>query len=229
VLNAAIYLPLVIWAARAPRPRSRSSAPHGLADVRAVLGAARSNGTIVSMTLLAGAASMFVGNAYHAPMPGYAHDLGHERADFTYGVLLAADAAGALAAGVALEARGILQSTPRKAIVLSMLWCIALFGFALATDYPLAVVLLFAAGFFELAFYSMAQTLVQLQSPPELRGRLVGLFNMAALGMRAFSGVTIGFFGAVVGIHWSLAVAAAMMMMASMVLLVPQLRRLNSR
>lgn len=225
VLNAAIYLPLVVWAARADRPRSRSSAAHGLADLRAVLVAARGNGTIVSMTLLAGAASMLVGNAYHAQMPGYAHDLGHERADFTYGMLLAADALGALTAGVALETRHLLQSTPRTAMVLCMLWCVALFGFALATSYPVAVVLLFAAGFLDLAFYSMAQALVQLQSPAELRGRLVGLFNMAALGMRAFSGVTVGFFGAAVGIHWSLAVSTAVMLAASTALLA----RMNSR
>jgi MFS family permease len=225
VLNALIYLPLVAWAARAPRPRGRSSAPHGLADARAVLAAARGNATIVSMTLLAGAASMFVGNAYHAQMPGYAHDLGQQSADLTYGVLLAADAAGALSAGVVLEARGLLQSSPRNAIVLNMLWCAALFGFALSTSYPLAVLLLFVAGFLELAFYSMAQTLVQLQSPAELRGRLVGLFNMAALGMRAFSGVTIGFFGAAVGIHWSLAVSAALMLAASTALMT----RVNSR
>jgi len=106
-----------------------------------------------------------------------------------------------------------------------MLWCVALFGFALATSYPLAVLLLFAAGFLDLAFYSMAQTLVQLESPADLRGRLVGLFNMAALGMRAFSGVTIGFFGAAVGIHWSLALSTAVMLSAATALLI----RLNSR
>jgi MFS family permease len=217
-INAAIYLPLVIWAARAARPRSRSTAAHGIAEVRVVLAAARRDGTMVSMTLLAGAASMLVGNAYHAQMPGYAQDLGHQSADFTYGVLLAADAAGALAAGVALEARGMLQSSARSASVLCMLWCLALFGFALATSYPLAVLLLFAAGFFDLAFYSMAQTLVQLRSPAELRGRLVGLFNMAALGMRAFSGVTVGVFGAAVGIHWSLAISTALMLAASIAL-----------
>ena len=225
LVNIAIYLPLVIWAARAPRPTSHSTASHGLADVKVVFAAARGNTTIVSMTLLAGVASMLCGNAYHAQMPGYAHDLGHERADFTYGVLLAADAIGALAAGVALEARGLLKSTPRTAIILCMLWCVALFGFAIAKSYPVAVLMLFAAGFLDLAFYSMAQALVQLQSPAELRGRLVGLFNMAALGMRAFSGVTIGFFGAVVGIHWSLAIATALMLAAASTLLM----RMNYR
>jgi MFS family permease len=212
IINVAIYLPLVIWAARAPRPKSHSTASHGLADVKVVFAAARGNATIISMTLLAGLASMFVGNAYHAQMPGYAHDLGHPHADFTYGVLLAADALGALAAGIALEARGLLKSSARNAIVLCMFWCVALFGFALAPTYPVAVALLLVAGFLDLAFYSMAQALVQLQAPPELRGRLVGLFNMAALGMRAFSGITVGFFGAAVGIHWSLAISTALML-----------------
>jgi hypothetical protein len=37
---------------------------------------------------------------------------------------------------------------------------------------------------------------------------VIGLFNMAALGMRAFSGVTVGLLGALIGIHWSLALSA---------------------
>jgi hypothetical protein len=37
--------------------------------------------------------------------------------------------------------------------------------------------------------------------------------------MRAFSGVTIGFFGAAVGIHWSLAVSTALMLGSATALL----------
>ncbi len=81
-------------------------------------------------------------------------------------------------------------------------------GFSLATSYPLALALLFTAGFFELSFNAMAQTLVQLNAPPEMRGRVLGLFNMASLGLRAFSGVTVGLVGSVIGIHWSLALSA---------------------
>ena len=69
--------------------------------------------------------------------------------------------------------------------------------------------LLFGAGFFELSFNTMAQTLVQLNAPIETRGRVVGLFNMAGLGMRAFSGISVGVLGAWIGVHWSLAIAAA--------------------
>ena len=59
-----------------------------------------------------------------------------------------------------------------------------------------------------LAYLSMAQTLVQLLAPPDLRGRLIGLFNMSNNGLKAFSGVTVGVMGGLVGIHWSLAGSA---------------------
>ena len=81
-------------------------------------------------------------------------------------------------------------------------------GFSLSTAYPLALALLFTAGFFELAFNAMAQTLVQLNAPTEIRGRVIGLYNMASLGLRAFSGVTVGLIGSLVGVHWSLALSA---------------------
>ena len=68
--------------------------------------------------------------------------------------------------------------------------------FPLATSYAAAVALLVLAGVFNIAFTSMAQTLVQLLAPAEIRGRMVGLFNTAMLGLRAGSGVTVGVLGA---------------------------------
>jgi hypothetical protein len=62
----------------------------------------------------------------------------------------------------------------------------------------------------------MAQALVQLEAPPEARGRVVGLFNMSLNGLRIGSGVTVGFLGAVIGIHWSLGLSAAMLVLATL-------------
>ncbi len=214
LLNALIYLPLVLWLWRAPYgPRFRQDPPppravRGLADIVSTLRAIAGNRTIVSMTLLAGGASLFVGNGYQAQMPQFARDLGHGDPDVSYGMLLAADAAGALIAGLLLESRGLLQARPRTAFALAMLWCCAIGGFAAAASYPLALALLFAAGFLELAFSAMAQTLVQLHASAPIRGRVIGLYHMAALGLRAFSGVTVGIAGAIIGIHWSLALSA---------------------
>jgi MFS family permease len=145
-------------------------------------------------------------------MPEFAHDLGHPDGGITYSALLAADAAGALVAGFVLESRGLLPPNPRTAFLLAMLWCIAIGAFAMSTSYPLALAILFVAGFLELSFFAMAQTLVQVNAPAAVRGRVIGLFAMAALGARAFSGVTVGLGGAVIGIHWSLALSAALLL-----------------
>jgi MFS family permease len=215
LVNALIYLPLVLWLWKAPYgPRFRKGAPaparavRGLADVVSTIRTVARNRGLASMILLAGLTSLFVGNGYQPQMPEFAHDLGHGDADLSYSMLLAADAAGALFAGVILESRGLLQARPRTAFVLAMLWCLAIGGFAVCNIYPLALALLFAVGFLELSFNAMAQTLVQLRAPESERGRVIGLYILSALGMRAFSGVTIGIIGGLIGIHWSLALSA---------------------
>src|SRR5262249_58696107 len=114
--------------------------------------------------------------------------LGHGDPGVTYSLLLAADAAGAMVAGVLLDGVGLFPAKPRTAIILAMLWCSALAGFALASSYPVALALLFTAGFFELSFNAMAQTLVQGHAPPGMRGRVIGLFHLASPGLRAVSG-----------------------------------------
>ena len=57
----------------------------------------------------------------------------------------------------------------------------------------------------------MAQPLVQLHAPAAMRGRIIGLFSMSYLGLKSFSGVTVGVGGAIVGIHWSLGISAALL------------------
>ena len=230
VANALFYLPLLVWLWKAPYgPRFRKGAPvppravRGLADIVQTIRDIAGNRTVASMTLLAGGASLFIGNAYQAQMPAFASDLGHVDADFSYSALLAADAAGALLAGVLLESRGLLQPKVRTAFILAMIWCLAIAGFALASLFPLALALLFVAGFVELAFSAMAQTLVQLNAPVPIRGRVIGLVNMSSLGLRAFAGVTVGLLGGVIGIHWSLAISAAALLVLAGAMLTWQL------
>ncbi|WP_445491941.1 MFS transporter [Rhodopseudomonas sp. RCAM05734] len=215
MLNTIFYLPLVLWLMKAPYgPKFRKGTPpprravRGLADIVTTMRDVRPHRVIVSMTLLAGAASFFVGNAYSSQMPGFAGDLGHGDPGVAYSSLLAADAAGAMAAGLALEGRGLLPPRPRTAVLLAISWCAALTAFALSRSYTLALLFLFAAGFLELSFSAMAQSLVQLNAPMEMRGRVIGLFNMASLGLRAFSGISVGLVGSLIGIHWSLALSA---------------------
>ncbi|HTC18702.1 MAG TPA: MFS transporter [Stellaceae bacterium] len=224
--NILIYLPLTLWLWKAPYgPRFRKDHPtpraalRGMADILATWRAIVARPTIVLMTALAGGAALLVGNAYQAQMPGFAQDFGHGNAGFYYSLLLGADAAGALTAGIALESFGLLQAHTRTALILGGAWCVAIVGFALAPVYPLALAFLFAAGFVELSFNAMAQALVQMHAPADIRGRVIGFFNMFANGARAFSGVTVGFGGALIGIHASLALSATALLVLLMSLL----------
>jgi MFS family permease len=213
-VNALIYLPLFIWlfkvpyGSREPQPGEAPQGVNGLSDIWSTMTVMAKNPILASMTVLIGAASFFVGNAYQAQMPGFALDLGHDRVDFAYGALLAADAAGGLAGGVILESRGLLPPKPRTAFILAMIWCCALFGFARSNSYLVAIMLLFAAGFVELSFNSMAQSLVQLNAPGAIRGRVLGVFSMSSMGLRTFSGLSVGLLGSAVGIHNSLSYSA---------------------
>ncbi|MBI2538590.1 MAG: MFS transporter [Deltaproteobacteria bacterium] len=215
LVNAAIYLPLTLWLLWAPFTGhrregtvGRGARGLGLRDGWDTLREVSGNRAIITMVALGGLSSLFVGNAFQAQMPEFASDLGTEKVDFAYSALLAANAAGAVVGGLLLEGRGWLDARVGTAIWCAIIWCLVITGFAVTTAYPMALSLLFLAGLFNLAFLSMAQTLVQLLAPAHLRGRLIGLFAMSTLGLRAFSGVTVGVFGGVVGVHWSLALSA---------------------
>jgi MFS family permease len=218
LLNVLIYLPLVLFLWKAPygpkfQPnRARRQPVRGLADIIMTIESVRTSRVLVSMILLAGCTSFFVSNAYQAQMPNFAQDLGHGGAGLLYGMLLGADAAGALTGGIVLESSGWLRPRPTTVFILVMIWCCILAGFAMTTSYPLALVLLFAAGFVELSYNSMNQTLVQLAAPAAIRGRVLGLYNMMAMGLRAFSGITVGLGGSLIGVHWSLALSALMLL-----------------
>ena len=118
----------------------------------------------------------------------------------------------------------MLRASARTACILALLWCCALGGFALSNSYPLALALLFVAGFVELSFNSMAQALVQITAPTEIRGRAIGVFAMAAQGMRTFSGISVGLVGGLIGIHWSLALSAILLFAVISVLVARSMR-----
>ena len=204
-----------VWLINAPygpkfrlEPALTRRAIKGLGDIVQTCRDIAGSVTLLSMLILAAAASFFVGNSYQAQMPGFVHDLAPGNHGVVYSALLAADALGALIAGLVLEGKGIFPTTPKAALTLACLWCVALGSFALTDHYAVALVLLVFAGFLELSFSAMTQTIVQLNAPVDMRGRVIGLYNMSSLGMRAGSGLVVGLSGGWIGIHYSLAGAS---------------------
>ena len=231
-VNAAFYLPLLLWLVRAPygrhfrgdgrraeargaRPR-RHRADHARHPRRA--GDRRDDAA-------AGMASFFVGNSYQAQMPGFAHDLRPRRSRRRlHRCCSAPTPPGALLAGFLLESRGgwlRTRASSAERIALAVGRGAARRSRSRAPT-PLALPFLFLAGFFELSFSSMAQTLVQMNAPETIRGRVLGLFNMSSSGLRTFSGLTVGIAGSIVSIHTSLAASSIAFMIVVAILMTRQ-------
>jgi MFS family permease len=231
--NVLIYLPLTTLMIRLPYTgHTRHGAPpaprgFGLGEALRVFREASADRRVVTMIVLGGVTSLFVGSGFQPQMPEYAHDLGAEQADVWYSVLLAANAAGAVLAAVLLESWDLLRPSSRVAIACAAAWAVAMALFAVAPNYLVAVAVLVLAGMLNITFTSMAQTMVQVLAPARTRGRIVGLFNASMLGLRIGSGLSIGVLGAVIGVHWSLALSATAVVVICLALLVRESAHLD--
>ncbi|PRY45166.1 MFS transporter [Umezawaea tangerina] len=211
--NIAFYLPLTLFLFRTKftghiRNEGVKRARLGVVDSLRVFRDVRSNRTLVSMIVLAGLGSFFVGASLQSSMPIFAHDLGTGGAGLTYGVLLFANGVGGVVGGILLEATGRIKPNVLAAVVSTGVYGLTSLFFAFTTSYPIALLMLLAGGIANMASMSIGQTVVQLLAPPADRGRVIGLYGMSSGGLRAGSGFTVGLLGAATGVHWSLGLSA---------------------
>src|SRR5580693_3989923 len=214
--NLASYLPLTVVMARTRYTghtrggiiaRQRVGALAALRVFREV----SKDRVIVAMIVLAGLGSFFVGSAIQTAMPAIATSMDGASGGTAYGVLLFANGLGGVLGGLLLEGTGWLRLSVRAAM-----WSTAVYGlssalFAFSHDYLVAALLLVVGGIANLAAMSITQTVVQLLAPREKRGQVVGLYGVAANGLRIGSGFTVGLLGAVFGLRVSLGVSALAM------------------
>jgi MFS family permease len=212
--NIVFYLPLTLFLFRTRfTGHTRDGQPRrqrvGILDSVRVLRAVGSDHTLVSMIILAGLGSLFVGASLQSSMPIFASDLGAGNAGTAYGVLLFANGAGGVIGGILLEATGRIKPNVPAAVVSTAVYGVTSLLFATTGNYPFAVIMLVIGGVANLASMSIGQTVVQLLAPPADRGRVIGVYGMSANGLRAGSGFTVGLLGAAIGVHASLGFSAA--------------------
>jgi MFS family permease len=112
-----------------------------------------------------------------ALLPVYAKDILHVDA-IGFGALRAAPAVGAV-----LMALFIAHMPPMQRAGRSLLWAVAGFGlativFGVSTTFPLAFAMLFVTGALDQISVVIRHTLVQLQTPDEMRGRVSAINGM---------------------------------------------------
>lgn len=226
-VNVLAFVPMIIVLLRMPfnghsrvaaAPRVRLRPREALAEFARL----RHNVSLLSMIVLSGATSLLIGVALAPLMPDFAERLGQGNAGLAYSLLMAATAGGAVLGGVLLESSKRFQPTIRVAMTATLLYGVTVVVFALSHNYALSLLALLVGGMVNLVSSSSAQTIVQLVAPPTERGRVIGLYGMASMGLRAGSGITIGVLGAWIGIQWAVGAAglALCLVAAAMLLLV---------
>lgn len=124
----------------------------------------------------------------------------------TYADLMSALGVGAVVGSLyAASRKGI---TIREIIIHLLCAGVSITGASIAQTPAQAIVFIFFTGIFTINIVTQANTLIQLETRPDMRGRVMALWSMAILGSTPVGGPIIGAIGEFAGARWGIGVAA---------------------
>ena len=94
---------------------------------------------------------------------------------------------------------------------------------ALMPTLQLATIALFIVGYFSITFLSNANTTIQLECEPHMRGRVMALWTMALLGSTPIGSAIVGFLADEWGARWGLIVGGIAALGAGLVAVLSKL------
>lgn len=109
-----------------------------------------------------------------------------------------------------------------------MLFALALLAFSRSDDYGLSLAALFVAGGAVAVFLANVNRSLQYACPDRLRGRVMGVYTLALLGMAPIGSTLVGGVAARLGVPLALSLTSALCIAALGLLQLPLLRRLFS-
>jgi MFS family permease len=207
--------------ARPPRGKVRSIGSHMVEGARYVWGQ-----QVVLVLLSMVAVSAFLSMPYTTLLPVFAQDVLQESAQpllsflgtwitfqspdaLTYGLLMAATGLGAVVGALFVAS---LPDTARRGRWLTLgnlAFPALLVGMALSRSFPLTLVLLVGIGFNYVAQNALANTLIQIAVPDDLRGRVMSFYSLTFQGMMRLGGMQAGVMGDLVGTPLAVGLGAA--------------------
>jgi MFS family permease len=233
LLNVLLFVPFTIYLFVLPlngHAHRHATPPRiGLRDVLGVIRELPRYPSILVVVLLQGAAGMLIGTALMPLFPEFGELLGQDDSGLGYGLLIAAMSVGAVIGGIALETIGTIRASTRLAILSTLVFALGVGVFAFSRSYVLSIAALVIAGLASIASNSISQTIVQLDAPPERRGRFVGAYGMTSMGLRVGSGVMFGVLGAAFGPALAVGIDAGLLAIVTLALLAVVLLRGRER
>jgi MFS family permease len=110
---------------------------------------------------------------------------------------------GAVMGGLAVA--GQRKNSPSLLIVAGTLFGLSVLGAAFMPTLFLSGAALVLAGICSIFFTSLGNTILQLSSSPQMRGRVMSFWSIAFLGSTTIGGPAVGWFAQVAGDRWGLA------------------------
>jgi MFS family permease len=140
----------------------------------------RANPGLIGLSVL-GFASTFLGNPVLTFLPLFTQNVFHGGVNqYTY--LMAAAGAGAVTGALVVAWLGKFRHMGRTLLIIQLLFGLLVALFALTRVFWLNAVLLFATGACMVMVFSMLSSLVQLNAPNEMRGRVMSIYMVAFRG-----------------------------------------------
>ena len=121
----------------------------------------------------------------------------------SYAFLSGALGVGAVVGGLAIASQK--KNSPSRLIVIGLMFGIAVLGAAFMPTLILSGVALVFAGACMIYFTSLGNSIIQLGSSPQMRGRVMSFWSIAFLGTTTIGGPAVGWFAEAAGPRWGLA------------------------
>jgi len=227
-VNSASYLAFIAAIAmiRINSVRTVEEQPSIWTDFRSGLAYVASHSTIRTLVCLAAVPSLFA-MPYAMLMPVFAREvLGVGLKGL--GLLMSSVGVGGLAGALTLA---VLSKSERKGLILtaaSLLLPVALILFANSKHFGLSELFLVGVGFSNLAYLASLNSLIQSIVPDELRGRVVGIYMFAFVGLAPVGSLMMGALAQAIGAPMALTAGGMVCAACALLVLVlqPQVRRL---
>ncbi len=138
------------------------------------------------------------------------------------GLLTAAPAAGALVSAAILTTMGDFGANLRVAVISWVLFGLFTIFFGISSIFWLSLVFLFIMGALDVVGEIVRNTIVQLRTPDELRGRILGLQMVFTNGGPRLADVKAGLLADAIGPMAAVAIGGALAIVATLALVAPR-------
>ena len=139
-------------------------------------------------------------------LPVFAKDIFKKDAG-TYSLFLAASGMGSITGAIAVAALGNVANKGRIAVAMLVALGIGMSAFALSPSLILSVFLLFCTGSVLICAFAMFSSLVQLNTPNDMRGRVMSVYNVAFRGGMPMGSIAVGWLVPMFGVQHVLAIS----------------------